>query len=594
VPRIAGLDGLRALAVIAVLLYHGGLLAGGFLGVEVFFVISGYLITRILIDEWQRDAHIDLCVFWLRRVRRLWPALFAMILVTVGFSTLALPDELFALRGAAIAGVLWISNWYSILVHQSYFEAVGRPPLLRHLWSLGIEAQFYALWPPALLLALRLGRIRRLWVGSLAGALASAWLMALLFQPDADPSRVYYGTDTRASGLLIGAALALAPAKWLLDVPSAVCGGAVCAALIGLGLLCARLTEFDPFLYRGGFLTVDALSALAIAATVHHRGRLGRAVLEIRPLRWIGVRSYGIYLWHWPVLMLTRPHLDVRLDGWPLLMVRLLLIGALAELSYRFVELPFRRGKIRWVPAAGGLAAGVLVFAPSVAATQPDPRPAYLPVDAIDTWSRANVVSASELIADDEATAQAVGESNVESDTDAAGVQTSGLDDNMLQITSTGHLRVTAIGDSVMLGAVGALEADIDGIEIDAAISRQTSAAIELLRDRRVAGQLGDVVVVHLGNNGALSSDQFDAMMDVLAKVPRVLFLTVKVPRAWENPNDAVLADGVQRYSNTVLVDWRGTSLSRPDYFWDDGIHLRPEGAAAYAALISSNIGVGE
>jgi lysophospholipase L1-like esterase len=292
--------------------------------------------------------------------------------------------------------------------------------------------------------------------------------------------------------------------------------------------------------------------------------------------------------------MLTRPHLDVRLDGWPLLMVRVLLIGALAELSYRFVELPFRRGKIRWVPAAGGLAAGVLVFAPSVAATQPDARPAYLPVDAVDTWSGANVVSASELIADNEATAQAVEESNVESDTDAPGVQPSGLDDNMLQITSTGHLRVTAIGDSVMLGAVGALEADIDGIEIDAAISRQTSAAIELLRERRVAGQLGDVVVVHLGNNGTLSSDQFDAMMDVLAKVPRVLFLTVKVPRAWENPNDAVLADGVQRYSNTVLVDWRGTSLSRPDYFWDDGIHLRPEGAAAYAALISSNIGVGE
>jgi hypothetical protein len=251
-----------------------------------------------------------------------------------------------------------------------------------------------------------------------------------------------------------------------------------------------------------------------------------------------------------------------------------------------------RRGEIRWAHAAAGLAAGFLVFAPSVAATQRVDRPAYLPVDAIDTWSAANVVTESALVPDQELAEQRVDASNSARDVDEPGAQPSSSDDTVLQITSTSRVRITAIGDSVMLGAVSALQADMDGIEIDAAISRQTSAAIELLRERRMAGQLGDVVVVHMGNNGTFTNDQFDAMMDVLANVPRVLFVTVKVPRAWEGPNDAVLADGVQRYSNTVLVDWRAMSLGRPDYFWDDGIHLRPEGAAAYASLIASNVAV--
>jgi peptidoglycan/LPS O-acetylase OafA/YrhL len=600
IGHVAGLDGLRGLAVAAVLLYHGGLVAGGFLGVEVFFVISGYLITLILLDEWQHGARIDVTAFWIRRARRLWPASFTVILGTLAFATLFLPHELFSLRGAALAGLLSVSNWYSILAHQSYFEAVGRPPLLRHLWSLAIEAQFYAFWPLLLVLGLRFwrGRLQPLALGVIALGLASAGAMAWLYQPDADPSRVYYGTDTRASGLLLGAALALAFPAWWRRVRPAVVDAVGIAAVFGLGCVCILMNEFEPLLYRGGFVLVDVLTATTIAAAVHGRGRIGRRVLDTQPLRWIGARSYGIYLWHWPVFMVTRPQLDVRLDGWPLLILRLILVGALAELSYRFVEMPFRRGRVHWVQATGGLAVGMLVLGTSVVAAKEPERPAYLPVDAINTWTAASAPVGEPAQAwSQQATALAqeppaapVNDQVVDPATEPAVATENTAPTAGAPPARQRPLRVTAIGDSVMLGAATALESEIDGIAIDAAISRQASEAIELLRERAASGELGDVVIVHMGNNGTFTATQFDTMMDVLASVPRVVFINDKVPRPWEGPNDAVIAEGVQRYPNTMLVDWRGASSQRSDYFWEDGMHLRAEGAAAYAALIASQI----
>jgi hypothetical protein len=321
----------------------------------------------------------------------------------------------------------------------------------------------------------------------------------------------------------------------------------------------------------------------------------------MQPLRWIGVRSYGIYLWHWPVFMLTRPQLDIRLDGWPLFLLRLLLVAALAELSFRFVETPFRRGRVRSVRAVGAAAAGLVLLTTSVSASKPVERPAYMPIDAVDTWGAATptVVEATDppttaatlgLEPAVDPVEQQVADPAAEPPPDAAVTAEPAAPFQVAASPPSRRLRVTAIGDSVMLGAVNALEDDIDGIEIDAAISRQTSAAIELLRSRSAAGQLGDVVIVHMGNNGVFTASQFDSMMGVLADVPRVVFVNVKVPRTWEAPNDAVIADGVQRYANTILLDWRNASIDRPDFFWDDGIHLRPEGAAAYAELIESRI----
>jgi peptidoglycan/LPS O-acetylase OafA/YrhL len=594
---VAGLDGLRALAVVAVLLYHSGFVAAGFLGVEVFFVISGYLITLLLLEEWHTHGHIDLPAFWLRRARRLLPASFAVIVTTLAFAALVLPDEVAALRGAALAGLVSVSNWYAIVAQQSYFESVGRPSLLRHLWSLSIEAQFYLVWPPILLLGLRHWRRRTLVIAVLALAAGSAGLMAVLYQPDADPSRVYYGTDTRASGLLLGSVLALVLRRGRLVPPAnpRVVDTLGFGGLAALAYLCARLGEFDPLLYHGGFAAVGLLTAVVIAVAVQPDSHLGNRLLAWQPLVWIGVRSYGIYLWHWPVFMLTRPRLDVGFDGWPLLVVRLLVVAVLADLSFRCVEMPIRGGALarlarlrsvalsRWAAAAAGGLVCLVLLGTSVAAAKPPERPAYLPVDAVDTWNAPAPATVLENASPPSVAA-------VPTLVTAEEVPPSTL----LSAAAVGAaptLRVTAIGDSVMLGAVTALQNAIDSIEIDAALNRQPSAAIDILQSRAAAGQLGDVVVIHIGNNGTVTARQFDEMMDALVDVPRVVFLSVKVPRTWERPNDAVLANGVQRYPNAVLVDWRAASSDHPELFWEDGIHLRPEGASAYAALLAAHIG---
>jgi peptidoglycan/LPS O-acetylase OafA/YrhL/CubicO group peptidase (beta-lactamase class C family) len=353
-PYLPGLDGLRALAVAAVLLYHAELgFVGGFLGVEVFFVLSGFLITALLFAEWQQHGRIQLAAFWMRRVRRLLPALILMLVGTFALAWLLVPDALSQLRADALAALGYVMNWQLVFSQQSYFDSMSRPSLLQNLWSLAVEEQFYLLWPLLFIAGMRyLGRFGLL-IATLILAAASVALMAWLYQPGADPSRMYYGTDTRAAGLLVGAALALA---WPLRRTPSVghrsglllsCVGTL--ALAGLLIAFLRVYDYHPWLYYGGFLLTAIGTAIVIAAVIHPRARLVPALLGWRPLRWIGLRSYGIYLWHWPIFMVTRPYQDVPIDGWPLLLLRLALVLGLAALSYRFVELPIRHGAIeRW------------------------------------------------------------------------------------------------------------------------------------------------------------------------------------------------------------------------------------------------------
>jgi len=719
-PYLSGVDGLRAVAVCAVLVYHADprLLPGGFLGVDVFFVISGFLITALLAGEWRRDGAIDLRAFWLRRARRLLPALYVLLFAVLAYAVVFLPGEVAALRGDALAALAYVANWYFVFEQRSYFEAAGRPPPLRHLWSLAIEEQFYLLWP--LLLAAGLRRLPRaaLLLLVAGGAAASALWMALLYRPEADPSRVYFGTDTRATALLLGAALALvwpaarpgrragtagAAAPWLLDV-----AGVAAAAFLGWCAL--RLNEFDPALYRGGFALVALATAVLLAAVAHPAARLGPLALGAPLLVWIGRRSYGIYLWHWPVFVVTRPQLDVALEGWPLLAGRLALTVALAELCYRLIETPIRRGALararrgwaeargarrwslgaRWAAAAAALATGTVLVGANVATATPAARPAYLAVDAVDTWSAAPATAPSAAPAEAAAAPPAQAEppapepapapepesepepqpepapcgfvlgfaalrdrlpeevgdcledQQVDPETGDTSQRTSGgmlvwrPGDDWLAFTDGDRTwvygpdglrprlnteryiwetdagapgttlivppppppverfvpsgRVGAIGDSVMIGAAPALQQAIDGIEIDASTSRQVAPGIVTLRERRAAGQLGDVVVVHLGNNGTFTARQFDETMQALEGVRRVVFVTVKVPRPWEGQNNAVLAAGVARYPNAVLADWQAASAGRPDYFAADGIHLGANGARAYAGLIAGAV----
>jgi peptidoglycan/LPS O-acetylase OafA/YrhL len=356
---LPGLDGLRAISVTAVLLYHADLpwLPGGFLGVEVFFVISGYLITLLLTEEQARSSRISLPNFWLRRARRLLPALYLLLATVSTFVLLFYREEAANLAAQVWSALAYVTNWYFIFSEQSYFALVERPPVFQHLWSLAIEEQFYLVWPLTLILLLKLlGHNRRALafvIFGLAG-LSTLW-MAILYQPAVDPSRVYYGTDTRASGLLLGAALALIwrpnRTTWAQDdARKRYALEAVGAAGLTVLIICfLQMREFDSFLYQGGFFVVGIASLMAIMSAVHPSTVLGKIFLSNAVLVWIGLRSYSLYLWHWPIFVFTRPSLDQPLGLYPTLVIRLILTVIAAELSYRFVEVPIRNGAFqRW------------------------------------------------------------------------------------------------------------------------------------------------------------------------------------------------------------------------------------------------------
>jgi peptidoglycan/LPS O-acetylase OafA/YrhL len=645
-PYIPAIDGLRALAVAAVLLYHSGLgwLPGGFLGVEVFFVISGYLITSLLIADHRSNGHVSLGGFWRRRARRLLPAVFTLIIATLVYSVIFLPGEVAALRGNALAGFLYASNWYQIFHEQSYFESLGRPSLLKHLWSLGVEEQFYLIWPVVFSLVLARIKPRYAFALILAGALASSAIMAYKFDPASDPSRIYYGTDTRASGLLFGAALAFVwqaghlPARAsLLFKQTADVWGVV--ALIGLICFAATINERDALLFRGGFVIVGIATTMLLAAAVHPDASFLRRVLGRQPLLWLGTRSYSVYLWHWPVFMLTRPGFEVSMNEVPVFALRLAITAVLAEASYRLIEMPVRRGAIsrllqslrqslrhlrrpsmhregyqyRPLAATGFAGVGVVFLGLTVAAAGPPAPPSYLAVGDVHTlsWSQTTdspspsparptpngltsllpratpVVTASPTpvpVTASPAPVKTQPAVVIPSETQPPPETASPSPPPPL---ASAPSRVFALGDSVMLGAVPSMTAAIPNLEVDAAVSRQVSSGIDILAARRDAGTLGDVVIIHLGTNGTFTSGQFDDMMGILSGVQRVVFVNLKVPRDWEVEDNSVIADGVSRYPNAVLVDWHDSGDAHPEFFWDDEIHLRPEGADYYAQLIA-------
>ena len=606
-----GIDGLRALAVAAVFAYHADLdwAKGGFLGVDLFFVISGFLITSLLLAEWERSGSLRTVRFWGRRALRLLPALVVVLVVVSVAVPLLASDQGYRLRADVLAGLGYVSNWRLIFEQQSYFQEIGRPPVLQHLWSLAVEEQFYLIWPLVLfVLLIPMGRARRdpklLIVPVLALAAVSAGLMALLYDPNVDPSRVYFGTDTRAAGLLVGAALACIPMRWR---TSSELGGARrvvleavgVAAVVGLALCVVKVDQFDTRLYRGGFIAVAVLAAIAVAVTTHPASWVGRA-LGCRPLVWVGRRSYAIYLWFWPVLMMTRPHSDVPLSGLPLLALQVGLTLALATASYRWVERPIRAGALgrawrevrEWARrrrgrpglVAGGWALVVAVVTVAIAAAVLVDHPVETPTFAVAAAAPVATTTTTTTAPVAETTTTAVAEVPEV----APPPEPPPAVAPPPPATPTGH--VTAIGESVLLEAQAVLEAEVPGISVLGEIGRQVTASVALAVELRDAGQLGDVVVVHVGNNGIVRAEVFDELMQVLSGVRRVAVVNVKVPRPWEEPNNAVIAETVPRYPNAVLLDWKALGEANPDLFESDGVHMNQDGIRLYTDLVRSGL----
>lgn len=631
---VPSIDGLRAIAIAAVVLYHADVpwMPGGFIGVEVFLCISGFLITTLLGREFRRHGSVDITDFWARRARRLLPAMWAVIFSVTLYAAYFLPNELASLRGDAIAALGYAANWVLIFDHKSYFESAGRPSLLKHFWSLAIEQQFYLLWPAVFSMAIaRMNRALSVSLLVLLAAASALW-MGVLFNPDLDPSRLYFGTDTRASGLLLGAALALlAPNNATLsNLWRNVLEVAGLLALSALIVACFVVDEYDPPLYQGGFFAVAVLTSVVIAASTSPQSAIVGHVLRLEPLKWLGMRSYSLYLWHFPVFMITRPEIDIPIAGFPSLVLRIAIALACAELSYRFIEQPVRdgalgrlwaymtrdHGPMRWMLAgAWGLSVAALCVEVGAAKAPPvEPhsddvyvaKPKPLGADPLEAPPLTSVGLSTPGKGPIGAALPEKPARPVPTSTDAVAavaaavrgktepVEPGPRPSQSVQLTSVapqnkapGHLtRVLAVGDSVMLGAARHLRAPGTQMTIDAVVGRQASAAVDVLEQLKSADEKPEVVLIHIGNNGTFREPQFEAMMRLLKNVPNVIFVNTKVPRRWQDPNNTVLTEGVKRHTHVQLVDWLSYSRGHPEWFRSDGYHLQPEGAEAYAGLL--------
>ena len=601
-PYLPGLDGLRAMAVVMVILYHLELdwFPGGFLGVEAFFVISGYLITALMIGERARSGRVDMVSFWLRRARRLLPALAVLLLSVSVFVALFVPEQLVRVREEVVAACGYVTNWYLVVRDVSYFESFARPSPLLHLWSLAIEEQFYLVWPLAFWGGMRALGQRSFSVAVLVGAVASLVLMALLFEPYTDPSRVYYGTDTRASGLLIGVLGALYWRPWEdqkkgRPLGMEVLGVVGMLALTGIGL---GISEFKPFLYQGGFLLVDLSTLAVVVVMADNRTRIA-GLLGIAPIRWVGQRSYGLYLWHWPIFLYTGSHGVLGgTESWGLL-PKLLVLCVVTEVSYRLFEVPIRRyGAWRAVSelvktrdraacwrAAPSLVLALLVTGATVVlVTTPAAAPKAEAQDSAPVLAEPVPVE-EPLDAPPAPTESAESTGSTELADRVAAVKRDAAEPPVVH-------EVMVLGDSVMMGIQRRL-ADHDQLEaqVDLAESRSFSAGLSVLRALRRDRTLeAPVVVIHLGNNGVMREGQFDNFMRTLRKQRLVLFINLRVRHRHESIVNEQLREGVSRHPTAELLDWHSISENKPEYFRKDRTHLSHEGKVVFLEALLSRL----
>jgi peptidoglycan/LPS O-acetylase OafA/YrhL len=618
--RAAGLDGLRALAVLAVMAFHENFSAapGGFLGVDVFFVLSGYLITDLLAAQFGRDGRLDMRGFYARRARRLLPALAVMLLTVTAAVSVLEPDQASKLRSALLGAVSYTSNWLQALGHQSYFDKFGPLPPLTHLWSLAVEEQFYLLWPLILLLVLVRVRRREMRAAiAWAGAAASALLMLLLYTPGSDPSLVYYGTDTHASGLLIGAALAL---TWPLARITALADRAVqqrldvigAAGLLVLALSVIFLGGADPIMYPLG-LVLAALAAGGVVLAAASPGVLGR-LLGRPPLRWLGVRSYGIYLWHWPVIAIAGTLASRHPDTAPIRLLETALPIALAAASWRWIEKPILRGGLRgavrsWlaglrqaVMTAPGLPARALALLTPLALGCLTVLAGYGLARSPSGPTLQQQIAAGAQVSAASETGQQPGSSQPGQVGQPGQDGRPGRGDGGQQVSPAvlAHHQVTAlprhvpgsmvtaVGDSVMLAAAPELHSALPGIYINAQVSRQMSAGLQLIGQLARQGALRPVVIVGLGTNGTVTADQIRQLRADLGPHRWLVLVNTFVPRPWQNGDNEVLASAASHDPRVLLVNWLAAIDHRTDLLWDDGVHPKPDGGQLYAQLVTA------
>ena len=591
---VPGLDGLRGLAVLAVVIYHffGDLLPGGYLGVDMFFVLSGFLITSLLVREFAVTGRISLTDFWIRRFRRILPAALVVLCLCTALVAMIGGDLAVGIREQFLGTFFFVNNWTQIATSQTCF-APNEVQVFAHYWSLAVEEQFYLLWPLLMFGAFALSRRqpKRLPIAlSLILAVASAVAMALLFTPGEDPTRVYYGTDTHAFGLLIGAVLSLlltstskeAKADSWASTSTGVAAGAVGAlALVGYLAQLVWMSADLGVTYRGGLVFTSLLGAAMIWGVVRETGPL-TWLFRIRVMRWLGQRSFSLYLWHWPVVMILRELSDA--PAWLLGLLALFLSCLLAEVTYQFVETPFRR--------AGYVATWRTYWAsrPTVAEMKDGFGKAMWPaVPAIVILSALGVAYGLVTSQDQtelERELERMSQANEQAAASAPATPTETKKPPEKRALPAGTA-INAVGDSVMLAASEALNERFPGALIDAEVSRQYAEAIAEIRQLKESGQLRSTVFVGLGTNGPAADGEMDELLTILGSDRTVILVVPYGERDWMGQARSEIIEAAKEHDNVYVADWCGMAQENPALLYDDGVHPQAEGAALYVQALS-------
>jgi peptidoglycan/LPS O-acetylase OafA/YrhL len=571
--HISSIDGLRAIAVTAVVLYHLGIswIPGGFLGVDLFFVISGYVITRLILDSINQSSALDLRAFYAARIRRIYPGFLFMVISTIIFIGVWAPEAIKRFLTDLPYALTGTINWALVARNQDYFETIGRPPLLQHTWSLAVELQFYLIWPIILLTVLKyFGKKNIARIALIIAIISGTALFLVSLQLDqsnsAKVSHIYFGTDTHSLGLFLGSALAV---SWIPQNLSAnitrraqdVIDGIGVVGLLGLISIFLFIDESNASLYQIAFPLAGIFGCLVIISLVHPASRFA-PIISTAPFRWIGQRSYGIYIWHWVIFQVTRPSVDLSGETWALYLARVLLVLALADISLRWVEIPFRQGQVqtwfrgmKYRSSKERIRQQVTVLVSIIAVL------AVTSSISVSAINRSNQIS---QVVNEELTDQ---------------------EDSPIDLGSTTGLWVT--GDSVILGIRSKLENKEQISLVNARVGRQ---APELLAVMRVdqSSVPSSPVIFNLGNNNALSEQTVVEIFEVVKNQPQIIVVNTAVPRPWRDANNAIISKIASRYANVKLVDWDRISKDRPELFAPDGVHLSPMGSDVYVDLVLS------
>lgn len=608
--QVKGLDGLRGLAVIAVVLYHffPSLLPGGYLGVDLFFVLSGFLITSLLVREFRTSGTISLKDFWVRRFRRILPAAVSVLVMCTALVAWIGGDLAVGLRQQFLGTLFFVNNWTQIATSQSYF-ADNEIQVFAHYWSLAVEEQFYVFWPLLItgvfLISRRKPRRLPILVAAVL-AIGSAVAMALIYVPGEDPTRVYYGTDTHAFGLLTGAVLSLLMTSTKSDpqadswaaagkAESRIAGIIGTVALIGYGVQLFLMPDDAEITYRGGLFLTSVLGVLMVWGVVREYGPM-TPLFRTKVMRWFGQRSFSLYLWHWPVIMMLKALFEGNQNSdksWILGLVAVPISLLLSEISYQFIENPFRRGgykktwKTYWSsrPGFSELRDG---FGKTMWPVVP-----FLVIASVAgvVYGVVNSSDKTELEQQlEQLQQQNQSSNNAPAQPNDAAPQPPAEDNDDKAAAKDKKTRpmpqgkdITAVGDSVMLASSGALKQRFPQIYVDADVSRHYTAGIQVLQQLKDSGQLRDTVFLGFGTNGPAFPDQIKEALDIIGEDHTVVMAVPYGDREWMAQSQQDVLDAAKEYDNVYIADWCGHAQSNPEILYSDGVHPMPERTGEYS-----------